>query len=1406
MFPSKTGTTANINMKKSIGSLFLVILLCFSFLLGGCGKVDSNGSDNASDYIPFAKVSGSVCEIGHKNKQKWTFEKNGANWIFNGVYVKIGKKWEQIIDHKSTEMNGGLFKGYGISATSQITSVSTEEQNGEQVLTVKGSGFTAVFRAGDSPFIMRDIQMQFTEDVSTFEDMIRFSLLTSANKFEESGYIATRKVSESKLYLPYAFPAIFSTLKTSNYSVNVTDVVDWYNTHDAFKTASRQKNARGSFEIGLSTAIGDIPAGTIGIREYFKFDDASKNDFYSEVGDAYEQAMKINPLAVEQLTQLDNRAVSDWDVIAEGLVGDITDPRARNEKMLNATADYGYSDGTQWGSSFSTMNVANGFIRYAYSLGDEAMIGTAMDYALGMVREVAGKNWIEPTSFAPEGYFHYASQDYAFVNDIDGAEEGPTALSTWKYYDRVYKLGEIAEYTLNQELIDGFFDALPFVRALKTEDGYKQPVSFDLYTREPLTGYDGGGSAGATAMWSYINFLAYDLADENDPDKQTYFDDAVGAIDYASQLPFSDMRLMRDAPKPLAIAWVTRTCVKAYEMTGEKKFLERAEKVLDGLYFFFYNNTNPYTTFATNGWGYACSEERWENTLEMYGALKFITPYLQYTDNNKLLDLFAAAGYTYTWTIPVNGFPEGNPASRWDGIDGMYIGFEFPTGAQGDNPDADFGQSVMRQVKALYGSGEAFQMQQVYSAFAETLDKDLTVLCYSSVKEKNVKEENGFKLYNPTNADRINAIVRFKNLSSGNYVVTYGDKNMGVYSAENLNYGLKFSIGAGESCNISLKKTSESSSTQTKKAGNFTAKLAASNTSWIKFDTKSLPEADYFIVSSSPSDTFTECRKSLVLAEKMADFCETRVDNEKTYYKIEAVKDGALLSVSQVFAVNPVQITAMVQDDFSVASGWSVDNCGFKSDGFAGYMVPQNIDLGTSVLSKEFTVDLGKTPVFEFVPISKNLHSTWKVVLEINGKEIEAVPSSQFINQKTYRIDLSEQGSGTVTVNVKLIVSGRNRGFAMERIRFIGEKADGIATTIEKAADSGTYSNGILKLNTAGQAEDNTKATFDPQIYHTLYLKFDNARILDKVSVKIHFGEIEKTAAGRLTENKDLTLDLTSQFAGIAGETEVSFTCTIENDKAELVTMSLSGSGASESCKINSSMFDCERATLDDGGTIVSDNGYVMRGIWFNTLETPNLFLSIQSVSQGSNWSLKFYDGNENSDEVVLLEGNKAGTYNVKLADILGNDSIYCGELRLYVNGSVTAETFGYNRTIILSSDSVVTTSQMTLKFSGSDTSIYNSLCFHVAELTQGAQWRVFAKTEYGLTELRAPTERRYPIKYFRGKRGFFQYDLSALGTLGKEFEIVVMLSGNGAELAMKDIRLSSTNMVSTNRYIEVVA
>lgn len=1390
---------------RKFTAVFLAALLAVSVIAGalfaGCA-----GTQDAEDYTPYVKQSGSSCEIGHENRQKWVFSKEGANWIFEGVDVKIGKNWQRVIDHRNTEMNGGLFNAFNVPIGSEIQEITAEQEDGSSTLVARGNGFVAAFYADSSPFIKRELQFTFSEKTTLFEDKIRVSLLTEPNKYEESGYIATRAAADSKLYLPYAFPAIFSTLSAEDYSVSMVDVVDWYETHDAFKTASRQANARGSLEIGLSTAIGTIEAGeTATVCEYFKFEDASAVNFYEEIGAAQEKSLAVNPLLANEMSALDNRAVESWDAIAEGLVRDITDPRARNEKLLNALADYGYSDGSQWGSSFSTMNVTNGFIRYALSTGDEELINIATDYALGMVEEVRGKNWIEPTSFAPEGYFHYAAQDYSFTNDVDGGEEGATALSTWKYYDRVYKLGEIAKITGNEQLVEGFLKCLPFVQALKTEDGYKQPVSFDLYTREPLTGYEGGGSAGATAMWAFIHFLAYDLTGNSE-----YLNEAVGAIDYASQLGFEDMRLMRNYPKPLAIAWVIRTCVKAYEETGDYKFIERAETVLDGLYFFFYNNTNPYTTFATTGWGYACSRERWENTLEMYGAIKFIAPLLQYSDDVKLLELYAAAGYTYSWTMPVNGYPEGNPASRWDGLDGVYIGFEFPTGAQGDNPEYDGGaQSALRQVKALYGAGEAFQLQQMYAAYGESLDRELTMVCYSAVSDNYSVTDNRFILYNPTAENKEDTVVRF-NFRSGTYEVSVDGTAVGNFSSETLGYGIKLSVGAGESVNISVRRTGDSGAQTASAPESFEAKIAENNVSYVRFATESLPATDYYIVESSNSEDFTDCRRAVILADRMGSFKDYRTENQRTYYRIEAVQNGALVARSGIVAADPVPLTGLVQEDFSSATGWTVENCIFKSDGFIGYMVPQGIDEGVSASTKTFTVDLSSAPVFEIFPVSKNIRSVWKVVLTVDGQEMEAVPASSLIEQKSYRFDLSDIADGTKEVTVRLEVSGRNRGFAVEKIRFVNQTSEtGQETSIEKSAGTGTYSGKILTMeNSVGIQDGELKATFNPEEFSTLFLRYDNARILDNIRVRAVWNGGEEVLTGRLTENKELSLDLSAVFSGVNQNIDVSFIVENENKNAVLTSARLEEDGVAEKFAVNSSTFALVNAEWGAEGVISSAGGYARRDVWINTNETRELTLNIASVGPQSNWSLRFHNENtgDGAQEIVLAESNRAGEFSVNLEEALGGAGIYSGSLRLYVNGEVSFNWYGMHRMQYLLAEDNYKTSDTVLRFSGTDLSIYKYLSFEVSALSPDAEWRVYVKTTSGLTELRADTERAYPVKYFRGKRGFFKYEIPAEAANGDVLEIVVVLFGNDAELKMEGFGLSSSNAYPVDTQIEVIA
>ncbi|MFA5692479.1 MAG: hypothetical protein WC907_02585 [Acholeplasmataceae bacterium] len=496
--------------------------------------------------------------------------------------------------------------------------------------------------------------------------------------------------------------------------------------------------------------------------------------------------------------------IYNYEEAQYGLSINLLDFRARVQDGIGTFIPYGFAEKIAYSESFALMDVLKGMLPVAKVLNNETLLNLSMDELYKISNKDSEYPWIE-YDHNTEGFFHLAwgglpvgvsldhikTKSKGKFSDVDGHEEGPNLLSTWKYFYRVALLGEIALLTNDDKVINAFKSTLPFINKLKMEN-YAQPVTYDLDSHLPMTGKENGGSVGGVAFWSIIQLTAYMVT------KNTfYLEEAIKALEYGNSLDFNNYYSMRVAPKPTTSGWLTKSNVYAYEITGDNKFLDYALNSSSAIYFHYYLNSHPKTYFQTEGFGYACARERWEAFLEMVESLYGISFYLKYSNDKNLFKLFWKARENWLWALPLNGNPYGNLNRPYDSIGGEYIPYEFSTGNLGDNPALDGGsQSSMRQIKEIYGSGEVYLAYMMFEMYATISNRNLLIIKSNYVNDFN-NEVHNFIIYNNKETNE-EAVVIFKNLNRDFYTLKIDNDVIGSFDKTKLLLGIKINVSPNE--------------------------------------------------------------------------------------------------------------------------------------------------------------------------------------------------------------------------------------------------------------------------------------------------------------------------------------------------------------------------------------------------------------------------------------------------------------------------------------------------------------------------------------------------------------------------------------------------------------------------------
>ncbi len=614
---------------------------------------------------------------------------------------------------------------------------------------------------------------------------------------EEEGFILTHDVSMRRCALPYAFPAIVSRLSCGKEAYYVAFVGDYFKTSAPLRTAVRERSGGGYF-IGLSNDAFAWEGGSVAAAAHVALFPAAGNSFLRVIRRCAKLYYRLHP--PRSAGRAPVFGAVDFTGAARGLKENLLDARATMHDGVGVYNPYAYHEDDVYTEAFAALDVAKGMYRYAVTHKDEEAEAQVFSVADRIACPDGEYRWIEP-AHNTQGFFHHVwgalPQGAALVNgknaprkgmfsDFDAFEEGENLFSTFKYYDRVFHLGELALLSGRQAYRSAFLRALPFVSGLHLPR-YGQPVTYDLDTHEPKTGREEGGSAGGAALWAEIHFLAWKLTGD-----RHWLHEGLKGLDACNRLDYTHMYSMRTSPKPIALGWCVRANLDAYRITGKRRYLSRMREAAGGIFAHYYLDTNPHTFFAANGFGYACACERWEAFLEMAQSLWLLSGALPLLGDAALCRLFADAANTYLWALPVNAQPYGNLAAGYDSIGAEYVPYEYTTGHQGDNTTEWGGsQSCARQTKEIYGSGELFLLEEILEGHARSFDAHVLLVCSDPADLYGSEEGLHFCVYSAHREERA-VPVAFR-LPAGRYRIECG-AYAAVYDARRLEKGVALPV------------------------------------------------------------------------------------------------------------------------------------------------------------------------------------------------------------------------------------------------------------------------------------------------------------------------------------------------------------------------------------------------------------------------------------------------------------------------------------------------------------------------------------------------------------------------------------------------------------------------------------
>lgn len=1405
-------------MKKIyIAILLAITILCLlsTLVLSAC---DKNEHSDKTEAI-LTQTDDSVI-IGVKKMQEWKFRRSDEDWIFEGIYVDGNKTFV-------TE-DGGLFRfsqltynngrPFSILDTS-IKQISVERNDKEQKSVVISNDYVSLtLTAVDgSPWIKRNFAVNLPCDNHFADYQISFSLRTADNLFDrKDGAITTFNNSVTSAEIPYAFPSIYSQFFGENNITDVINIVD-YNSSDSAIGKMRLRKVKDVFEIGSCSKESDKNSGDVlFFSDYWYTNCNSGNDTYDLIGLMSEQNAIVSPMAFENLASQGNINAKTFKQLSQGLYSDLCDSRS----VINgAFVPYGYSSG--WSESFASFDVLKGIVRYAMATNDSQMYNKAID----MVRYLLGDNgWVTKyngKNAKSDEYFLYMSYDGKFGANSSGEETGTTAgISTWKYYDMMANIAEIAELTKDNDIVNGFLRLMPFFNSLVLDD-YNQPVAWYYDTRQPATGYENGGSGGAAAIWGYVHLVAGQL-ESSDETAQRWQEDGLAALEHANSLGFFQMYSIRVAVKSVSLGWAVRGNVKAYQITGQKEYLANASHVAKGLASFYYANTNPYTFFTSYGYSYACTRERWEAYFETANALWLMADIAsEIRDNDALMDVYYAASKSHQWFFPVNANPYGNFTGPLDSLDAHYVPFEFGTGVLTDAAGNEGGtQSALRQTKEIYGCGETFLEYLMFEAYARCVDENLLTLCVTGAKTP-CSTTQRFVFYNPF-ATEVSSVVEFDNFEEGNYKLVVDGQEKGIYSLAQLKNGIKFSVAARFSQTVVIQKVGEQTESQLNGKVKLSVSDVSHNSAILSFGGK----YDHYILNVSEYTDMSGFDRIIVTEEDYTLYFD---DGQVLYVNCYGIdENGNSSNLSETIQIEGLNAEVVAKETFDSGKtdGWTVNGGSVKSDYFSGQFTPSQRDADTPLVAeKTFSLTTAATE-FEIRFVTKNANSTIDVTVSANGKTIEVVSGKKVLSEGSIYASLDtlfdQNGSGA-DVTVRIVSAGVDKGFSIDYLRFVNiSQHTDVTAFLENNFQSTWGENKIVdgnlvivndKVPTA-ISQPSVDVTFDPMELTTLDVQFEGYRVVDTARITISDWQ-GKTIADTgdfsvaINDGK-FTYEVTKDF-GLTKKDKYTIAYYVSNDRVKVSKMSLLGkNGGTIDIAKQNGVVDGNNAYINDAGEIRLKNGTiynygeVRKTITVDLDANPIVFVDVAELKGA--WSVKLIPEGTEGDIRLSADTSRTGVFVYDLRNALsfsGKGNVtFCfyvigsaaGDQQCYVK--IPSVTFGNSVDLVAEKNDCVISQT---KYSLGRVNLANAPFLHinVSDISAGASWKICVKDANGKKwELRTVSERKYNSKYCRSKRGHYVFDVSEItGLIGlQQLEIVIEVVGNSAQCAVGNVYFSGNN------------
>lgn len=980
-----------------------------------------------------------LIEISIEGCQKWSFTNSGSGWGFAGVYTWMDSGWDTEL---SIENNGKYMDYAGTSLLASGYSV-LDDSRVHKMIKFSGYGgncshsFEFIVEATEGQKWMKRVaSINFDSARTAVQKEFGAGLYTIGGVTEQDSVIASYiPADESK---PYAdsLPGALAVVTAGSKRINLAVLHDSKSSSPEWNYCVKKNHPEWNDVFGMMT-VNDAKTFNGGVwyntTDYYYIDNDMNKKILDLAGLISDEAFSVFGFPMDIMKYPYNYRVPTYTDACKGLAAELNEPYAQYRRDgIGGCSPMANAKGAE---SFGTMNVLSGLWTYAHWKKDTMLIAKAHNVILN----VNDGNWIQEAHNTPY-YFHWIYDDGGW-GDHDGYEEtmdengkvlpqyqGITPLGPWKYFDRIYRIGELAKLSGDATFKTMFMNQMPFVASLKW-NGYKQPSSYNADTHEALTGNYGNGNGGAVALWACVNFLAYDLSDFS-----SYRDNGFSAIAELDNMDFNHMWLMRrDAPENIGMAWAAKAYVKAYELSCNDCYLDKALKMAKGALMSSYFINNDDYEFPTVGMAYASGKERWTTFLNGAQVLTLTAGLLKYRFDETLAKMYLLGRQNHLWSLPLTLAPKG--LEGYDNPIPVYMPFEvtltFPGWAR-------------RFSKAQYSSGELFREHQMFEAWARVSDPRILSVDMNTAFEQFSDVNHSFRFYNSADT-RVTFRVYFSRFADGSYNIKKNGISIGIFNNTQMKNGTPFTFSACENALITTEAAAESPADTT--APPMLTGLAVSTDDWqmvtVSWTALDASDIDHYDVYRSTDLTVPVAQENWVGVTTKTAYMDTGLrEGETYYYRVLAVDSSgnANTSAAVIKVITPV-FKVEWMDNFDTIDGWSSNGAVITTTYNDEYVATvKHIDTISDFghVGKSLLINLDENPYLYLRVYSLSGNAKWALKVDDGSGDINIQPDTKSTGVFGYDLKALTGWSGSKTFTLKLYIAGKGTRFTINWIK-IGE-------------------------------------------------------------------------------------------------------------------------------------------------------------------------------------------------------------------------------------------------------------------------------------------------------------------------------------------------------------------------------